>query len=214
MTLGRWTVVAGTAIGLGWLASGLDSVALTTQREPPVQLKSPRSPSGTAVSGGLPDRSLRPHHHTSDRVEEFERWFRSRSSLRNAEMDGSWSALDPSGKLIPNRALRYRFDQLLLLQGETDLNEIAEYIDSASRLSFGQQGADQVSLVWRKYLALLARNYENHIQLNQPASWHRALEERKAARRDLLGPEWAEHFFGEEERQLEQLVQKVTQSKS
>lgn len=143
----------------------------------------------------------------SEKVAEFERWMFTRSSLQGAELDGHWGQLDNSGKLVPGNSLRRRFDQLLLLQQEVELQEVSTYVEAASTLAIGSRGAEQVSSLWRKYLALLSREYETRFDLSQPVGWEPALRERRSARRELLGSEWAEAFFGTDERSLEALIQ-------
>lgn len=132
-----------------------------------------------------------------------------RSSLQGAELDGDWGSLDASGRLSPDRSIRYRFDQLLTLQGEVELDELSGYVAAASRQSLGEPGGAQLVELWEKYIALLQREYRHEVNVTQTGGWATALQERKLARREALGAEWAEQFFGNEEREFETLIRQT-----
>jgi len=150
-----------------------------------------------------------PARRAEDFVTSFEQWVQIRSSLQGAEMDGDWGMLDRQGNLTPGRSIRHRFDQLLTLQGEVELNEISAYVEAASLATLGDKGGRQSSDLWNRYLALLARSYKNSVSLTDANGWEAALHERRLARREALGPEWAEAFFGDDEREFEALIQQV-----
>lgn len=150
-----------------------------------------------------------PARQAEDPATSFERWVQTHSSLQGAELDGDWGSLDANGRLTPGRSIRYRFDQLLTLQGEVELNDLSGYVEAASRKSLGGPGGAQLADLWEKYIALLKREYRHELNATQPGGWAAALQERKLARREAFGPEWAEQFFGDEEREFEALIRQT-----
>jgi hypothetical protein len=212
--------VATTGVVVVFAAAALWWVWPSTQEEPP-RSSAPGGPKpGAPISASKetwrrPDsqplaNASMPTRKAEDPVTSFERWVQVRSSLRGAEMDGDWGKLDAQGRLMPSRSVRYRFDQLLTLQGEVELRDLGWYVSAASHASIGENGGAQVEQLWKKYLELLSRDFRSQVNLNQPAGWAAALQERRVARREVLGPEWAEQFFGEEERAFESLIRQST----
>lgn len=135
--------------------------------------------------------------------EVFAQWLGERSSLRGAALDGSWGELDAQGQLKPALALRRRFDQLLTLQGETTLEQMAAFAEHDARIALGTDGARQVMDVWRRYLELQRYEFRTRVDLRDRNSWAAALAERQPVRRNLLGADWAAAFYAEEEAQLQ-----------
>lgn len=146
--------------------------------------------------------------------EAFASWLGEQSSLRGAALDGSWSELDAQGKLKPALALRRRFDQLLTLQGETSLEQIAAFAAHDARAALGPDGARQVMDVWSRYLALQSYEFRTRVDLRDRNSWAAALAERQPVRRNLLGNEWAQAFYADEEAQLKTLIQQPAASEN
>lgn len=158
---------------------------------------------GSAPAGALPP--MQPAAAASS-PEAFAQWLGEHSSLRGAALDGTWGELDAQGSLKPALALRRRFDQLLTLQGETTLEQIAAFADHAARAALGADGARQVMDVWRRYLELLRYEFRTRVDLRDRNSWAAALAERQPVRRNLLGADWAAAFYAEEEAQLQTAI--------
>lgn len=133
-------------------------------------------------------------------------WRREQSSLRGTELDGGW-ALDAQGRLQPSRALRRRFDHLLLLRdGEASTATLARAIQEDVQAVAGPAAATQVLEIWQRYLHLLDMRFQTRVDLARPETWGPALAERQRARRDQLGLDWAQAFYGEEEAELQALI--------
>ncbi|HEY1393674.1 MAG TPA: lipase chaperone [Methylibium sp.] len=137
----------------------------------------------------------------------FERWLQQKSSLRGTELDGAWGELDVHGRLKPALALRRRFDQLLTLQGEAGLDEIAGYIAHEAGDLLGADGGQQVVAVWQHYLQVKQYRYSTRVDLQDRSSWATALAERQSVRASLLGADWAQAFYAEEDALMQAALQ-------
>jgi lipase chaperone LimK len=123
------------------------------------------------------------------------------ASLRDTEADGSWRA-DARGHLVLERAVRRRFDYWLSALGEATPEALAPRVLEAARRELPTLAADEVADLWARYLALQRHAWQRAVQPADPASWRTALEERQSVRRQTLGREAAEAFYGDEERAL------------
>lgn len=168
----------------------------------------PAEATGAEPAGSAP---ARPAAAAASSHEAFRQWLGDHSSLRGAALDGSWGELDARGRLKPALDLRRRFDQLLTLQGETTLEQVAAFAEHDARAALGAGGARQVMDVWRRYLELLRYPFRSRVDLHDRHSWAAALAERQPVRRNLLGAEWAAAFYAEEEAQLLATLQEPAQ---
>ncbi len=128
-------------------------------------------------------------------------------SLRGSELDGGWGLWDGK-RLLPDAALRRRFDQLLTTVGETTADELRQLVAWLAERDLGPQGALAVLDVWDRYLALQRHDFRETMDLTQPDRWGRVLQERQAVRRELLGAGWADAFYAAEENALRQRLDK------
>lgn len=127
-------------------------------------------------------------------------------SLRGAALDGGWGIWNGQ-QLTPSRDLRRRFDQLLTTLGEASADELRPLVGWLAERDLGPSGALAVLAVWDRYLQLQQHAYREAMDLRNPARWPQVLHERQQARRDRLGPGWAEAFYGEEERAFSERLQ-------
>jgi lipase chaperone LimK len=127
------------------------------------------------------------------------------SSLANTQIDGDWS-IGANGQPQPSRALRRRFDYLLLQQGEVAMDSMAQQIGQQVQTAHGAAAAQQIMALWDSYLRLQRHAWTVQINMQQPATWARALVERSTVRRQLLGPAWADAFYRDEENELKQMI--------
>lgn len=127
------------------------------------------------------------------------------NSLANTQTDGDWG-IGPNGQPQPNIALRRRFDYFLLLQGEQDLNALANQIHQQVHAAHGAAAAQAIMALWSSYLQLQKHTWATQVNMQRSETWAPALAERSAVRRQLLGAAWAEAFYGEEENALRQTI--------
>ncbi|WP_374586873.1 lipase secretion chaperone [Ideonella dechloratans] len=128
-----------------------------------------------------------------------------RGSLRGVQPDGGFR-LDAQGRLIPDRAVRRRFDQLLSTLGEATIEELGALLQQQARAELGSDdGAAQVMAVWERYLQLQRQLAPAGSTGSAPTadSLALALQERARQRRLVLGNDWAEAFYGDEEAALQ-----------
>lgn len=164
------------------------------------------------LSLGVGEATTKPASASPDRttVSPEELWQRlfSVGSLRGAELDGGWGVWDGQ-RLAPNRELRRRFDQLLTTVGEISAEELSALLAWLAERDLGAQGAQQVMLVWDRYLKLQFHVYKETIDLAQPHRWGQVLQEHQLARRHTLGHAWADAFFRDEEDAFRQRLEQA-----
>jgi lipase chaperone LimK len=119
-------------------------------------------------------------------------------SLRGTELDGDWGSW-VDGQLQPGAGLRRRFDYLLTAMGEVNPTELRHWIEQELSTERDPAAARQVLAVWDRYLMLQQAAFTAQVKLSDPASWQLALAERVAARRQILGADWAQAFYADEE---------------
>jgi lipase chaperone LimK len=117
--------------------------------------------------------------------------------------------MDGRGKLLPDRAIRRRFDQLLTLQGEASLEEITAFVREGGSRQLGAGGVRQLLEVWDRYLQLTRKSYATGLDYGDPLSWKLVRSERHRVRHDILGQSWASAFFTEDEQELEALSRRI-----
>lgn len=164
---------------------------------------------GFSLMGAAPSplRSLGPALSRS--VADVEQALFVDGSLREAALDGDWS-VDAAGRLQPSLALRRRFDQLLTTLGEVNLDELTAWLRDRTLRDVGPHASAEILAVWDRYIALLERPHASAARWGDPHSWAQALAERQRARRDILGPVWAEAFFRDEEEALRRRLEANT----
>jgi lipase chaperone LimK len=133
---------------------------------------------------------------------QFAQWLHSASSLRGTQLDGAWD-VDNQGTLHPTIALRRRFDQLLTLAGEAKVDEITAFIEHEVTGQHGAAAARAVLDAWQRYVALQRHVFSDRIDPADRGSMQRAFAERQRVRRDILGFDLANAFFGDEEARAE-----------
>ncbi|MCH7342643.1 lipase chaperone [Pelomonas sp. CA6] len=165
-----------------------------------------------AAQAAPPGPAVAPSASPTDaaRAARFADWVQQHSAVRGTQMDGDWG-VDVAGQLQPSRALRRRFDHLLLMQGQVPVDEIGRHLDHLARQALTQPAADAVMEVWARYLRLQQTPLRTLPQPQDPASLAAALAERQRQRRALLGPAWAHAFYADEEAQLAELLNESAQ---
>jgi lipase chaperone LimK len=133
-------------------------------------------------------------------------------SLRGAELDGSWGRWVDGG-LQPDFALRQRFDQLLTTIGEASTDELRAFVASRAERDTSREQAQAVLALWDQYLALQQVRHAETLDLTQPAKWPGLLQAHQLARREHLGPAWADAFYREEEQRFRELITERGQAK-
>jgi lipase chaperone LimK len=130
------------------------------------------------------------------------------SSLSGTQADGDWS-VDAQGRLVPHHSLRRRFDYYLTLIGERDLAGISAHVQQEARAQLSPEAATAVMNLWARYVGLQQHTWKTRVDPLEPATWPQALQERRTVRRERLGAAWAEAFYGQEERTLEQTLASI-----
>jgi len=128
-------------------------------------------------------------------------------SLRGTEPDGGVS-IGFGGHLKPDMALRHLFDYYLVLLGETDLPGIRTLLhDDLLRRQLAAPLIDEVMASFDRY----TRYQQAAVNLaNQPGlSLNEQLMQIIALRRQMLGDDVAEAFFGDEQRQQQLALQRL-----
>jgi lipase chaperone LimK len=128
-------------------------------------------------------------------------------SLRGTEPDGGVS-VGFGGHLKPDMALRRLFDYYLVLLGETDLSSIRTLLhDDLLRRRLDPPLIDEVMASFDRYT-----HYQQAALAlaNQPGlSMEQQLAQVTALRRQMLGDETAEAFYGDEQRRQQQSLQRL-----
>lgn len=128
-------------------------------------------------------------------------------SLRGTEPDGGVS-IGFGGHLKPDMALRHLFDYYLVLLGETDLPGIRTLLhDDLLQRQLAAPLIDEVMASFDRY----TRYQQAAVNLaNQPGlSLNEQLMQIIALRRQMLGDDVAEAFFGDEQRQQQLALQRL-----
>ncbi|MEO1174367.1 MAG: hypothetical protein AAFX94_20290 [Myxococcota bacterium] len=118
----------------------------------------------------------------------------SETSLFGTDLDGALR-VDADEALVVDEALRQRFDHFLLLEGEVS----SDVLDAHVRQHFGEMLPEPAVTVagetWAAYLT-----YRVEARRLWESSGTDRYESMRALRREILGADTAERFFGEEER--------------
>lgn len=177
-----------------------EAMRTSTRLAEPSARPAGRQPAATAPATALPGGPADP---AQAQAQAFAQWVAASSALRGTALDGDWG-LDGAGQLQPTRALRQRFDHLLLLQGQAPLSALTAHLRwLAGQDDLTAAQADAVLQVWQRYLGLLQAPIRSVARPDQPDTVGPALAERQQLRRQWLGPAWAQAFYGEEEAALQ-----------
>ncbi len=123
------------------------------------------------------------------------------ASLQDTEADGGWRA-DARGQLVVELAVRRRFDYWLTSLGEWQPDEIGARVMDAARRDLPPPAAAQLQALWTRYVELQRFAWQRAAQPADRGTWRAALEERQSVRRQLLGRDWAEAFYADEEQAM------------
>ena len=119
--------------------------------------------------------------------------------LSGVAPDGEWVCA-PSGGLRPDRRVRLRMDWYGNQLGPMSADELAEVLAAEAAEACGIAAGGQARQVWRSYqdatLAASGTVPADRVALQKLA------DAAAAARRRSMGAEWAEAFFGDDERLL------------
>lgn len=186
------TALAGAGLLMRNSPAAISTTAETAATAPVLAGDSPQRESPTPASLNL----LRdPHIALKD------------GSLRGTEPDGGVS-MGFGGHLKPDMALRRLFDYYLVLLGETDLPGIRALLhDDLLRRQLAAPLIDEVMASFDRY----TRYQQAAVTLaNQPGlSLNEQLTQITALRRQMLGDDVAEAFFGNEQRQQQLALQRL-----
>jgi hypothetical protein len=120
----------------------------------------------------------------------------------------AWSVIQ--GQLVPGRALRERFDSYLPLGRGVTMVEVRATLDRDAQADLGPVLSPQVLAVWDRYARLQTYEWRAPFNSSDPKGWQATLNEQHQMRRQLLGAEWAEAFFEEDEAALQRRMASVT----
>lgn len=203
-------LLGGVLLVLGTLWWRTESAPLRTDTGAGTQADS-RMPIGASEPGQMLERAVGWLDGTTRRTAlQWEHWLFAKSSLRGASLDGGWGEVGIQG-VMPSRALRRRFDQLMTTQGELNPTEMRAMVQALAERDLGD-AASSVMAVWDAYVALLQAPLSARVDMNSPQQWLGLLREQQALRQQLLGPQWAQAFFAEEDAYLLATVEKVRDS--
>lgn len=112
--------------------------------------------------------------------------------------------LSPQGELQAHALLRQRFDRLLASAGNSEaaLAVARDTLALEAQTELGAAATAEVLRLWDAYLNLQRHQWQVAVDLQRISTWDDALAERQRVRRDLLGEDWAQAFYGEDERRL------------
>ena len=129
-------------------------------------------------------------------------WIQESSVLRGTELDGAWG-VDATGQLQPGLGLRQRFDYLLQLLGQVPLEQITEHLRALAQKDLRQEQVGAVMDVWRRYLVLQQMKPQQGFNSADPLEQANAYARLKFERHKILGAQWAQAFYEQEDAQAD-----------
>jgi hypothetical protein len=123
----------------------------------------------------------------------------------------AWSVL--GGKLVPGRALRERFDSYLPLGKGVTMVEVRATLQQDAQADLGAPNSAQVLVIWDRYARLQNYDWQHPFNDADTKGWQATLNEQHLVRRQLLGADWAEAFFGEDEAALQRRMSGLVASR-
>lgn len=192
-------VALGCTLAAVWWAEPFASPNLTTQAS-----------NATAPATDVPAISASPASADSPTAsapsQAMATWLVQDSPLRGSSVDGSWS-VDAQGQLVPDIALRRRFDYFLQLLGQQPIERISALVQTQAEQALSPAAAREVMQLWQRYLELQQVKFSTQVNPQDPQSISAALAERQIARRSALGRVWADAFYAQEEAAILQMTQ-------
>lgn len=122
-------------------------------------------------------------------------------SFAGTEPAGNWCVTDR--KLRPCPDLRGRFEYYVLGLGEVTIEEIRGLIQDEAKRDNGDELATQIMAIWDKYWQVRTYSWRNKFVQSDRSTWMPVFEEQRSVRRQLLGAEWAQVFFKDEEQSFQ-----------
>jgi lipase chaperone LimK len=130
-------------------------------------------------------------------------------SLRGSDLDGNWGVW-VGGQLQPSVTLRQRFDYLLTALGEVAHGDLRHWIEQQVTADLSAAASRQVLAVWDRYITLQQTSFRHQVNGSDTSTWQPALAERSSVRRQILGADWAQAFYADEERALVAFTEQMT----
>lgn len=192
--------IAGGLIGLPWFERSLSEDRAHRQ-----------APESAAWGAGQasPFSSARPSYRAgapeANRADDAPLIQLSQTSLAGTQVDGQWVA-DANGRLHIDFSLRQRLDYFLTLLGEQPLDRVRSLVHGSASNELPASAALELMQLWDRYVALQQHRFQTSVDLRQPSAWSAALLEHQTVRRQILGADVAYAFYGQEERELQQMI--------
>jgi lipase chaperone LimK len=114
-----------------------------------------------------------------------------------------------AGALKPCLALRKRFEVYIEGAGGASAADLRKLVADDAFNIHGEPLAGEIMAIWDKYWALRNHVWRIKMEPGELRTWMPAFEEQRQTRQRLLGPEWAEAFFAEEDRQFKAYFEKL-----
>lgn len=115
-----------------------------------------------------------------------------------------WSVQE--GRLLPTPLLRERFDRLRKVRTAADDQKLRAQVVRESQAAHGADLARQIAGLWDLYIGIEHHPWETRLELRDRSTWQPALDERQTLQAQRLGYAWAQAFYGDENRLLQQLL--------
>ncbi len=128
-------------------------------------------------------------------------------SFAGTEPHGEWCARGEA--LVPCAGLRGRFEYYLLALGEVPMAGIRTLVADEAERDVGVKLAAEVMAMWDRYLQIRGYKPRTPFQQEQLHTWMPVLEDLRAQRRQVLGAEWAQAFYADEEGSFERLYAQI-----
>jgi lipase chaperone LimK len=141
-----------------------------------------------------------PWSNTAPPLEQIRDRLFKRGSLAGTQPAGNWCVA--GSRLSPCPGLRLRFDYYLLGLGEVGIHELRALVEDDATQACGHDIAVSIMALWDAYWQLSNFTGQHTLDQADRSTWMPAWEEQRQARRRLLGPQWAQAFFEEDERQF------------
>lgn len=100
--------------------------------------------------------------------------------------------------------LRGLFEYYILGLGEVTIQEIRLLIDDEARRAYGDKLAAEIMAIFDKYWQIRTYDWKNKFIQGDRSTWLPVFEEQKTVRRQILGAEWAEAFFADDEKHFKE----------
>lgn len=159
-----------------------------------------------APQAGIAASAIPPELHAMTPDQVRNRLF-EQGSFSGTEPAGDWCV--QGGQLSPCPELRRRFEYYILAVGEVAVDDIRKLTADEARKAHGDKLAGEIMAIWAKYWELRNHTWRNKLEPGDLRTWMPAHEEQRQVRQRLLGADWAEAFFAEEDRQFKAYYEKM-----